>query len=107
LRAAILLFTYVERVQAASNPGLSVRDGGVLLSKSKFIAGLPRPKLLWQADNSPGQFPATDAQTRAIFDQGHEIGALAKTLFPEIDARSLFTQVDVTADETNSEYSNI
>jgi hypothetical protein len=32
--------------------------------------------------NTPEQLPATDPATRAIFDQGHEIGALAKKLFP-------------------------
>jgi hypothetical protein len=53
-----------------------------LISKSKFIAGLQCPKLLWHAVNTPEQFPITDPATQAIFDQGHEIGALAKTLYP-------------------------
>jgi hypothetical protein len=53
-----------------------------LISKSKFLAGLQCPKLLWHSVNTPDQFPATDAQTQAIFDQGHEVGALAKTHFP-------------------------
>jgi hypothetical protein len=54
----------------------------LIISKSKFVAGLQCPKLLWHSVNTPEQMPAPDAQTQAIFDQGHEIGSLAKTLFP-------------------------
>lgn len=52
------------------------------LSKSKFVAGLQCPKLLWHAVNTPEQFPAIDPATQANFDQGREIGALAKKLYP-------------------------
>ncbi len=54
----------------------------VLMSKSRFLAGLQCPKLLWHAVNTPEQFPPTDPATKATFNQGHEIGALAKTLYP-------------------------
>jgi hypothetical protein len=57
------------------------QQAGMLLSKSKFIAGLQCSKLLWHAVNTPDQFPANDAATQAIFDQGHEVGAVAKSLF--------------------------
>ena len=30
-----------------------------------------------------GEIPPTDAQTQAVFDQGHEFGSLAETLFPD------------------------
>lgn len=53
-----------------------------MLSKSKYVAGLQCSKLLWHAVNRPEKFPTTDPATQAIFDQGHEIGALAKKLFP-------------------------
>jgi hypothetical protein len=52
------------------------------ISKSKFLWGLQCPKLLWMAYNARDQLPAPDAATQAVFDQGHEVGALAKQLFP-------------------------
>lgn len=58
------------------------------ISKSKFLNGLQCPKLLWSAYNAKNLFPAVDPATQAMFDQGHEVGALAKKLFPngvEID----------------------
>jgi hypothetical protein len=65
-------------------PALEETTGAraLLLSKSKFIAGLQCQKRLWHSVNTPDRFPTTDAQTQAMFDQGHEIGGLAKTLFP-------------------------
>jgi hypothetical protein len=52
------------------------------LSKSKYLAGLQCPKLLWMYYHAKDQFPETDPQTQAIFDQGNEVTALARTLFP-------------------------
>ena len=52
------------------------------ISKSKFLWGLQCPKLLWTAYNAKDLIPSPDAATQAIFDQGHEVGALAKQLFP-------------------------
>jgi hypothetical protein len=52
------------------------------VSKSKYLAGLQCSKLLWYYYNSKEHIPATDEATQAIFDQGHEIGELAKSLFP-------------------------
>jgi hypothetical protein len=51
------------------------------LSKSKFLSGLQCSKLLWTSVNAKGLIPGPDAQTQAIFDQGHEVGNLAKKLF--------------------------
>ena len=53
-----------------------------LISKSKFLLGSQCRKLLWYAYNAKDQIPAPDAATQAIFDQGHEVGALAKSLYP-------------------------
>ncbi len=58
------------------------------LSKSKFMAGLGCPKLLWFLFNAPDMIPPVDEATQAIFDQGHEVGDLAKKRYPtgtEID----------------------
>lgn len=45
-------------------------------------------KLLWFRYNAKDQLPAPDEAQQAVFDQGHEVGELAKQLFPggiEID----------------------
>ena len=52
------------------------------VSKSKFLWGSQCRKLLWVAYNAKDQIPEADAATQAIFDQGHEVGALAKSLYP-------------------------
>jgi hypothetical protein len=52
------------------------------ISKSKYLNGLQCHKLLWFYYNAKDQIPAFDAQTQAIFDQGHRVGELAKRLYP-------------------------
>jgi hypothetical protein len=52
------------------------------ISKSKYLCGLQCHKLLGFAYNQKVAIPETDAATQAIFDQGHEVGALAKKMFP-------------------------
>ena len=52
------------------------------ISKSKFLWGLQCQKLLWHAYNAKNLIPEPDDSQQAIFDQGHEVGALAKLLFP-------------------------
>ncbi len=47
-------------------------------------------KLLWFRYNAKDQIPAPDQSQQAVFDQGHEVGELAKQLFPhgiEIDTK--------------------
>ena len=53
-----------------------------LLSKSRFISGLQCPRYLWVLANDPTRVPEPDAGTQFVFDQGHEVGNLAKKLFP-------------------------
>lgn len=53
------------------------------ISKSKFLWGLQCSKLIWTAYNAKHLVPEPDAQTQAIFDQGHEVGNLAKKLFTD------------------------
>jgi len=53
------------------------------ISKSKFLWGLQCQKLLWHAYNDKNLIPKPDPSQQAIFDQGHEVGALAKQLFPD------------------------
>ena len=59
------------------------------ISKSKFLLGLQCPKLLWSAFNAKNLFPEMDDALQAVFEQGHEVGSLAKRMFPngvQIDA---------------------
>jgi|SRR5256886_2440452 len=53
------------------------------ISKSTFLMGCQCRKLLWFRYNAKDQVPAPDAQQQAIFDQGHEVGQLARQLFPD------------------------
>jgi len=53
------------------------------LSKSRFTAGLQCHKQLWWRVHEPDARELTpDAQTRAILDQGTNVGALARTYVP-------------------------
>lgn len=54
-----------------------------LISKTRYLAGLQCPKLLWYHFNQPDAFPPVDTATQALFDQGSQVGAVAKTLFPK------------------------
>ena len=56
--------------------------GQPYVSKSKFLWGSQCRKLLWYAYNAKDQIPGPDAAQQAIFDQGHEVCALAKALYP-------------------------
>src|SRR4051812_32683901 len=69
------------------------------LSKSKFLAGLQCEKLLWHAINAGNLIPAPDASAQALFEQGAEVGALARTLFQtgvEIGPANLQTRLQAT-----------
>ena len=53
-----------------------------LLSKSRYLTGLQCPRYIWLQFHQPARIPETDEVTQYIFDQGHEVGYLAKKLFP-------------------------
>jgi len=53
------------------------------ISKSKYLAGLQCPKLLWHHLKAPDLIPPPDPALQAIFDTGHAVGDLAKQLFPD------------------------
>ena len=58
------------------------------ISKTKFLQGLQCPKLIWSAYNAKHLFPEVDDALQAVFEQGHDVGAFAKRMFPngvEID----------------------
>jgi hypothetical protein len=53
-----------------------------LISKSRYLQGRQCSKLFWTQYNDKEKIPPTDAATQAIFDQGHDVGHLAKSLYP-------------------------
>jgi hypothetical protein len=53
-----------------------------MLSKSRYLSGLQCTKRLWIEARQRELLPPPDDATQAIFDQGHEVGELAKELFP-------------------------
>jgi len=79
-----------------SSSGRAEKDGP-FISKSKFLWGLQCHKLLWHADNAKHLIPEPDASQQATFDQGHEVGALAKRLFADgIEVGEDITDLDDT-----------
>jgi hypothetical protein len=54
----------------------------IMLSKSRYLNGLQCPRYVWMQFHEPEKIPETDTVTQYIFDQGHEVGYLAKKLFP-------------------------
>jgi len=75
-----------QRKKPDRGPLLRYRESGesmsAFLSKSKYLVGIQCPKLLWTHYNAKHLLPAVDAATQAVFDQGHQVGELAKRLFP-------------------------
>ncbi len=53
-----------------------------LLTKTRYISGLQCPRLLWVSINDKNRLPPIDAATQFVFDQGHQVGELAKQLYP-------------------------
>src|SRR5208282_5138488 len=69
------------------------------ISKSKFVAGVQCPKRLYLQVHSPELAGQPDAGAEAIFEQGHEVGMLARQLFPggvEVCERSLDQAIRAT-----------
>ena len=54
-----------------------------ILSKTSFLYGLQCPKYLWTQLHDQKSIPRVDAAMQFIFDQGHEVGDLARKLFPD------------------------
>jgi hypothetical protein len=57
-------------------------DKNKIISKSKYIAGLQCLKYLWYIINDTEAIPPFDEVTQFRFQQGHDVGNLAKSLFP-------------------------
>lgn len=53
-----------------------------LLSKTNYMKGLQCSKLLWFSINSKAIFPKINAEQQKIFNDGNEVGELAKRIYP-------------------------
>lgn len=53
-----------------------------IISKSKYVSGLQCLKYLWYLINDPEVIPPFDEIAQFRFQQGHDVGNLAKSLFP-------------------------
>ncbi len=72
-----------------------------LVSKTTYLMGIQCPKLLWYRYNAKEEIPEADEAQQAIFDQGHEVGALAKKLFPKgIEIAKDIVELDQVAQRT-------
>jgi predicted RecB family nuclease len=61
----------------------------IRISKSKFVAGVQCLKRLYLQVHEPGLAAEPDAASEAIFEQGREVGLLARQMFPggvEVDS---------------------
>ena len=70
-----------------------------MLSKTNFLYGLQCHKYLWTMLHDRKSIPPPDAATQFTFDQGHEVGALARKLFPngiEIPADDFSANIRLT-----------
>lgn len=75
-----------------------------LLSKSTYLMGLQCPKLLWHRYNAKELLEQPGTLAQAIFDQGHEVGAWAKRLYPDgIEIAPGVTDFDDVCTETQRE----
>ena len=52
-----------------------------VISKSKFLWGTQCSKLLWYAYHDRGAFPTPEPELLELFERGHGIGRIARTLF--------------------------
>ncbi|MBN1375425.1 MAG: DUF2779 domain-containing protein [Dehalococcoidia bacterium] len=70
-----------------------------VLSKTNFLYGLQCPKYLWTLIHEPHSVPPPDAAMQFVFDQGHDVGDLAKKLFPgglDVTTHDFNTNIRVT-----------
>ena len=54
----------------------------IIISKSKYMAGLQCPRYMWYQVHAREEIPEPDFSTRFMFHQGHMVGEYAKKLFP-------------------------
>ena len=55
----------------------------IILSKSKYMAGLQCLRYMWYLSNARDEVPEPDFSTKFMFQQGMLVGEYAKKLFPD------------------------
>lgn len=75
----------------------------IRLSKSQFIKGEQCPLALWYVKHRKELIPEIDAEKQALFDTGHEVGHLAKQLFPDgVEITGKFYQFSKFVEDTRT-----
>ncbi len=72
----------------------------ILISKSRYLAGLRCDKLFWSKYYRKDLIPSFDPQRQSIVDAGTEVGELARKLFPDgilVDPGSYYADKTVSA----------
>ncbi len=88
---------------------LDNKISNILLTKSKYISGIQCLKYLWFLVNLPDSVPPHDESAKFSFQQGHEVGELAKKLYPKgIDLKHGFdiSEELLTAQKLTGLYKN-
>ncbi|MGA7477045.1 MAG: DUF2779 domain-containing protein [Thermoplasmata archaeon] len=67
---------------AANRPVTTGTRNSKYLTKTRYVNGLACSKWLWLALNAPDRLPKIDESTRYRFDEGRQIGELARRRFP-------------------------
>ena len=63
------------------------------LTKTRYVTGLSCKKALWLMFNKPERLPEVNEATQHRFDEGHKVGELAKSLFPNgIDIKEVIPE---------------
>lgn len=57
-------------------------DNGIIISKSRYLAGLQCLKYFWYQVNAREEIPQPDFVNQFIFNQGIQVGEYAKKLYP-------------------------
>ncbi len=76
-----------------------------VLSKTSFLYGLQCHKYLWTQLHEPQIIPPPDAAMQFVFDQGHKVGDLARSLFPgglQMPTDDMATNVKATQENLSS-----
>src|SRR4051812_22699793 len=83
----------------AAPESASNRNKMPCLSKSLYLRGLQCPKLLWHSFHEPEAITNNADQT--VFEQGREVGELAKRLFPDgIEVGQSFSNFQQAIDQS-------
>lgn len=82
------------------------------LSKSEYIRGLQCQKSLWLYKHKPELRDTPDNQTESAFNAGHQVGDLAKELFPngseiEFDSSNFLDMIEKTKEFIDNSNTNI